>query len=678
MVLRPTPVAPSDSKDVEASKSDAVMLVRTPSAEAGQRGGTTLDLDADLVKRNGKLHPNERHVAWESSNEGVATVDTAGIVVAHDTGTVQVVAWYKDKNSDTVRIAVKPVPVARVDVTGADSTSLDDVEVFRAAALDSVGEELFGRAVAWSSSDPAVANVNSDGNVFALTVGTTEISATIDGTTGARVLRVWPQPVVSVEVTPATVSVPQFRKVKFTAVARDKRGNVLTDRPVTWSSSDAGVFYITANADTAAARDVGQATVVASVEGKTGEAAVTVTNPVEARALWVNRLEYTNFNSVDFAKIATIFQKAASANFNVVYFQVRTSGDALYYSDIEPCSPRMCGSLGGPRPSRDPLVVALQEAAKHGIQVHAWLNVYTGFIGGSAAACNQFIASTPMNWLKAHPEWSASSKTVFPNGAITHQVNNCATASEYMYVSPGVPAVRSQVARVAADIARRYGPQGLQGIHLDRARFSASNVSYDSSSLKAFRDATGAFPTSNFQASWSNFRRGFVNQGVKEIHDSVQAVNRALALSAAVWPGYQSRPGWVSTWSYSDLFQDPQAWAQGGYLDVEVPMIYTSTLANNNTTWSVKAYCSNTDFTCAMDDHLQRIERTAGRHVYVGIGAIRGWAEMKLQLDLARDRMASGVSIYSYSQVDAIPNGWAQLAAGPFKRKATIPAMAWK
>jgi uncharacterized lipoprotein YddW (UPF0748 family) len=56
-------------------------------------------------------------------------------------------------------------------------------------------------------------------------------------------------------------------------------------------------------------------------------------------------------------------QKAASARFNVVYFQVRTAGDALYYSDLEPCSPRMCGTLGGPRPAQDPLVVALREAA---------------------------------------------------------------------------------------------------------------------------------------------------------------------------------------------------------------------------------------------------------------------------------------------------------------------------
>ena len=69
--------------------------------------------------------------------------------------------------------------------------------------------------------------------------------------------------------------------------------------------------------------------------------------------------------------IVNIMRKANDARFNVVYFQVRTAGDALYFSDIEPCSPRVCGRLGGPRPAFDPLDVALTEAAKYGIEVHA-------------------------------------------------------------------------------------------------------------------------------------------------------------------------------------------------------------------------------------------------------------------------------------------------------------------
>ena len=48
---------------------------------------------------------------------------------------------------------------------------------------------------------------------------------------------------------------------------------------------------------------------------------------------------------------------------------------------------------------------------------------------------------------------------------------------------------------------------------------------------------------------------------------------------------------------------------------------------------------------------------------------------MKHQIDLARSRAITGMSVYSFSLVDAIPNAWAQLAAGPFRYPATIPAM---
>jgi uncharacterized lipoprotein YddW (UPF0748 family) len=651
------------------------MMVRTPSAEPGARGGTTLDADAVLVKRNGKEKEKDKHIDWTSTDPAIATVDSTGLVTAQGVGNALVVADYKDRAADTVRIAVVPVPVRSVTLAGVDSLSVDDTTHFAATALDSAGVALVGRAVAWSSAAPGVASVSAEGDVVALGVGATDITAEVEGKTASAALRVWPQPIATLTISPASASVPQFHKVSFSATARDRRGKVLTGRAVTWSSSSPAIFYVTPSADTAAAKDLGDAVITATAEGRTATAAVTVTNPVEARALWVTRFEYTTASAVDFAKIATIFQKAASANFNVVYFQVRTSGDALYFSDLEPCSPRMCGFLGGPRPAQDPLDVALAEGARYGIQVHAWLNAYTGFISGSTTACNQFIAGTPSNWLKAHPEWSVSTKN-FTTGVLTRQVDNCATTSEYMWVSAGVPEVRTQLARVAADIARRYGPRGLAGIHLDRIRFPSNQVSYDAASQEAFRAATGAYPSSNAQAAWLDFRRGFVNAGVREVHDSLAAIDGSLVLSAAVFPGYQRRAGWAATWSYTDLFQDPQAWAQGGYLDVEVAMNYPATATS--TSWTVKAYCSNTDWTCVLDDHIQRIERQAGRHMYVGVGAIKGWAEVQKQLDLAHDRTATGVSVYSFSQVDAIPNGWALLAAGPFKHKATVPGMRWK
>lgn len=655
-----------------ASKDYVELLLRTPSAPSGERGGQTLALDATITNPQGHVLEHKQHTEWRSEDETIATVDSTGTITAQDTGEVLIIVDEK-KDADTVRVRVVPVPVKSVVVNGPDSIAVRDTVSYTATALDSVGEPLVGREVTWHSTDGLVLASLGGGAATGISLGSAQMEATVDEVVGRAPVRVWPAAVASVEVSPSAVSVALFRSLTLVATVKDRHGVVLTDRPVSWSSADPSILTVAGGVVTTVAP--GATDAFADVEGKRGASHVTVTNPVEARALWVTRFEYTTASAVDFAKIATIFQKAASANFNVVYFQVRTSGDALYFSDLEPCSPRMCGKLGGPRPAQDPLVVALAEAAKYGIQVHAWLNAYTGFISGSTTACNQFIASTPSNWLKAHPEWSVSTKN-FSTGVITRQVDNCVATSEYMWVSPGVPEVRAQLATVAADLARRYGPLGLRGIHLDRIRFPANTVSYDAATQQAFYDATGAFPTSNAQPTWLDFRRGLVNQGVKQVHDAVMAVDPTMVISAAVFPGYKPRAGWSATWSFTDLFQDPQAWAQAGNLDVEVPMNYPATATS--TSWTVKAYCSNTDWTCVMDDHIQRIEGQAGRQVYVGVAAIKGWDEMKRQIDLAHARAITGMSVYSFSLVDAIPNAWAQLAAGPFKYPATIPAMAWK
>lgn len=676
------PVAPSAAplarKGVEIPVRDTFLLLRTPSAEPGARGGTTVQLDAVLRKKKGKIQEKDWQIDWTTLDARVATVTAEGLVTAQDTGTTGIVASYKDRTADTLSLAVVPVPVFAVSIAGADSIAVDDTTRLVATATDSVGEPLVGRPIAWTSRTPAVATVDTAGDVIALTLGQAAIDAAVEGKTATATIRVTRQPVATVTVEPTALALPQFRRAAVQAVARDRRGKVLPGLAATWSSSAPAIAAVRPAGDSVVALDVGTATLTATIEGRTAEAAVTVGNPVEARALWVTRFEYTTASAVDFAKIAQIMQKAATAKFNVVYFQVRTSGDALYFSDLEPCSPRMCGRLGGPRPAQDPLAVALQEAARHGIEVHAWVNALTGFISGSTTACNQFVTSTPANWLKAHPEWSVSTKN-FTTGALTRQVDNCVGTTEYMWVSPGVPEVRAQLAAVSADLARRYGPLGLRGIHLDRIRFPSNQVSYDQPSQEAFRAQTGSYPTSNAQGAWLEMRRGFVNQAVREAYDAVRAVNPALVVSAAVFPGYKREgpfAGWNAQWSHSDLFQDPQAWATGGYLDVEVPMNYPAT--STSTSWTVKAYCSNTDWTCVMDDHIRRIERQSGRHVYVGVGAIRGWDEVTRQLELARDRVATGVAFYSFSQVDAIPDAWARLGAGPFRHPATVPAMAWK
>lgn len=84
--------------------------------------------------------------------------------------------------------------------------------------------------------------------------------------------------VASIEVTPAAVSLSAGQTTQLMAVLKDRFGAVLTDRPITWSSSLATVATVT-DAGFVVAVASGAATVTATSEGKSASARITVEPP---------------------------------------------------------------------------------------------------------------------------------------------------------------------------------------------------------------------------------------------------------------------------------------------------------------------------------------------------------------------------------------------------------------
>ena len=369
---------------------------------------------------------------------------------------------------------------------------------------------------------------------------------------------------------------------------------------------------------------------------------------VEARALWVSRFEYSNP-----ASIATIMSDAKRANFNLIYFQVRGVADALYQSSIEPCSIRLCGKLGGTA-TWDPLGVAVSEAHSRGMQLHAWLNSFTGWTPTSTSTCNSLAESDPGNprhVLLAYPEWR-----VVDNTGVTHP---CPNSEESVWMSPGIAGARTQLARVAADVARRYT---VDGIHLDFIRYPGTKWSYDTTSLRVF----GLDPVAN-KPAWDQFRRDQVSGAVAETRDSVVAARASAVLSAAVWGIYQDRWSWNSSQGFGQYFQDPRAWAASGDLDVAVPMMY----------WRIRdTYCEYTDWKCLLDDHLPSY-KAANRHMYAGMIATLSPTEIQKQIQYAREKGVHGFSVFSYGSAKS-SGLFDSLAVGAFRLPARIPSMPWR
>ena len=368
----------------------------------------------------------------------------------------------------------------------------------------------------------------------------------------------------------------------------------------------------------------------------------------EARALWVTRFDYDSE-----AKIARIMETAARAHFNIVYFQARAASDSYYRSTIEPCAALLCGKLGG-TPSYDPLEVAVREGHRHGLQVHAYLNALTGRAAGIEGQCKPMPepdAGNPRHVLLDHPEWVMSDRT--------GRKLPCPNSEEYVWLSPSFPEVRTQLARVAADIARRYE---IDGVHLDRIRYPGNAWSWDAASRAEF----GMNPDTH-AAEWKAYRTGLVNRMVRETYDSITAVKPHLVFSAAVWGIYHDKWQWKTLAGKTDLMQDSRAWAKDGYMDILVPMTYSR----------IKDRCARIDWGCMLDEHLQGDERETGRQMYIGIDASKGAQEIINQIRLARSRGVTGMAIFSFTDADN-SRVWPLLERGVFAEKADVPVMPWK
>jgi uncharacterized lipoprotein YddW (UPF0748 family) len=386
--------------------------------------------------------------------------------------------------------------------------------------------------------------------------------------------------------------------------------------------------------------------------------------PVEARVLWVNRFEY---NSP--ADIVEIITRAASANFNVVYFQVRGQGDAYYRSDLEPCAIRICGRLGNGAPPYDPLQIAIREAQSRGVELHAWLNALPAWASprrNTAAFCSLLVESrpgSPRHMLLAHPEWVMTRRDGTPMDCFTSH------EPEYAYVSPGIPAVREHLARVAADVARRYA---VNGIHLDRIRYPGPAWSHDEPSLAAFHARAGRLPASGSDPQWDRFRREQINAMVKTVFDSVTAVRQDVALSAAVWPIHDRTIfGWPSSSAVSQFYQDARAWAAGGYVDVVAPMTYHR-INERYCSYSLPGGRTNPDWACLLDDHQAGL-RATGAQLYMGLWADYGVDELARQIRLGRAKGVHGFALYSYGPAQAAGLLDA-LRTTVFTEKAQVPA----
>lgn len=154
-------------------------LMITPSPLSVKLGARA-QLNAQAQSADGSIVENV-DLTWESSDPSVATVDQNGLVTGESVGSTEI-GVATDDISQSVSVTVTDTSVARVDIESDDlELGLGETVDLSVKTYDESDNELMGRAVTWSSSDEAVADISSTGTVEATGAGQATITAEVEG-----------------------------------------------------------------------------------------------------------------------------------------------------------------------------------------------------------------------------------------------------------------------------------------------------------------------------------------------------------------------------------------------------------------------------------------------------------------------------------------------------------------
>ena len=121
----------------------------------------------------------DKTVKWSSSNEAVATVDSNGKVTAKKAGTAVITATSSNGKTAGCTVTVKQKEIAITGISlNKSTTSLTEGESETLTATITPSNATGDKTVKWSSSNEAVAAVDSNGKVTAKKAGTAVITAT--------------------------------------------------------------------------------------------------------------------------------------------------------------------------------------------------------------------------------------------------------------------------------------------------------------------------------------------------------------------------------------------------------------------------------------------------------------------------------------------------------------------
>lgn len=351
---------------------------------------------------------------------------------------------------------------------------------------------------------------------------------------------------------------------------------------------------------------------------------VTPSSTLQTRAIWLDRKSIVNSKSP--AALRQIIRNLASTGINLIYFETLNAGFPVYPSKILTQNPLAQGW--------DPLQVAVDEAHKQGIELHAWVWAFAvgntrhnPIIGKSTSFTSPFFEDLNLN-----PRTHAMQMR---NGSIMPP-----RQTEY-WMSPASPQGREAMKSMYREIVNNYD---VDGLHLDYIRYPFQH-SNDPAGMEALSRQKYAHDTKHHPMSFTSWKTQQVSSFVHEVSDEIRALDPDIILSAAVFPMAKAQ-------RLAAIQQDWETWLDKGWVDTVSPMVYTT---------SPHLFAHN----------IERIFNTVSRPeaIYPGVALFRlDGDELLNHLQLIQQLGGRGLTLFASAHLN--PEVQNLLSTGPYKQVA--------
>lgn len=254
----------------------------------------SIDIDSTMQLTVTVLPEDARNkaVKWTSTEPEVATVSADGLVKGISAGKTTITATSVSGENVTASCTITVLPRKASSISIDRKTIELELESSDTLTATVYPEDADDKSVTWKSNSPKIAQVDQEGRVTALSVGTAIITATTNDGTDLKAtcqVTVIPKRVKSITINEGQVSIERTKTAHLSVIIQPEDAG---DKSVTWSS-DNDVIAKVDDKGIVTAVAVGTTTITATTNdgsGLTAECQVTVT-PLKATGIKLDKTE---------------------------------------------------------------------------------------------------------------------------------------------------------------------------------------------------------------------------------------------------------------------------------------------------------------------------------------------------------------------------------------------------